>query len=145
MDKIGKIVFVTGPVKSGKSDFAVKYAIENFKEVIFIATAKPIDDEMRKRIEEHKKNRPKDWLTVEEGIDVEKVVEKLYGKFLIIDCITFWISNLIYENFDERKIIEKVEKLIKNIKKMIYQLLLFQMKWDGGLFQKIKWRGFLGI
>jgi len=117
MDKIGKIVFVTGPVKSGKSDFAVKYAIENFKEVIFIATAKPIDDEMRKRIEEHKKNRPKDWLTVEEGIDVEKVVEKLYGKFLIIDCITFWISNLIYENFDERKIIEKVEKLIKNIKK----------------------------
>jgi len=114
---MGKIIFITGPVKSGKSDFAVKYAIENFKDVIFIATAKPIDDEMRKRVEKHKKNRPKEWLTIEEDINIDKVVEKYKKKNLIVDCITIWVSNMLINNFSEEEIIKKVENLMKNIKK----------------------------
>jgi len=114
---MGRIIFITGPVRSGKSNFAIEYAIENFKDVIFIASAKPIDDEMKKRIEEHKKNRPKEWLTIEEDINIDKVVEKYKGKALIIDCITIWVSNLLYNKFNEQEIIKKVENLMKNIKK----------------------------
>ena len=114
---MGKIIFVTGPVRSGKSNFAIEYAIKNFKDVIFIASAKPIDNEMKERIEEHKKNRPKKWLTIEEDINIDKVVEKCNGEALIIDCITIWVSNLLHNNFNKQEIIKKVENLIKNIKK----------------------------
>lgn len=114
--KMGKIIFVTGPVRSGKSDFAVKYAIENFKDGIFIASAKPIDDEMKKRIEKHKKNRPKKWLTIEEDINIDEVVKDLKEKELIIDCITIWVSNMLFNNFTEEKIIKKVKNLIGNIR-----------------------------
>jgi len=115
--KMGKIIFVTGPVRSGKSNFAVKYAIENFKDVIFIATAKPVDNEMKIRIEKHKKNRPSDWLTIEEDINIDEVVKDLKERDLVIDCITIWVSNMLLNNFSEEKIIKKVNKLIKSIRK----------------------------
>ncbi len=109
------IIFITGPCRSGKSKFAVKIAKENFKNVVFIATGKEIDDEMKERIEKHKKTRPKEWKTVEEDIDIENFIES--GNDYIIDCITTWITNLMLKNYGEKEIINKVKNLIIKIRK----------------------------
>ena len=55
---------IIGGARSGKSRFAEKLA-EQYDRVIFVATAEALDDEMRQRIENHKRNRPAHWHTLE--------------------------------------------------------------------------------
>lgn len=91
-----KIIFITGAVRSGKSRFAVKLAKKSGQRVVFIATCRPGNEEMDKRISRHRKERPLDWETVEEHIDLASVIKKFRkNQLVIIDCITLWISNLL--------------------------------------------------
>lgn len=111
---MGKIIFISGHVRSGKSKFATKIAKECFNNIVFIATGKMIDKEMEERIKKHRDTRPKEWKTVEEEINIEDFIEK--GNDYIIDCITTWITNLILNGYKEEEIIKKVERLIEKIK-----------------------------
>lgn len=112
---MGRIIFISGHVKSGKSRFAVEFAMKNFKNVVFIATGRPVDDEMKERIKKHKESRPKKWKTIEEEINIEDYIEK--GNDYILDCLTTWITNLLVNGYKEEDIIEKVKSLIEKIKK----------------------------
>ena len=55
---MGKITFILGGARSGKSRFATKLAKEKAEKVAFIATCQPKDLEMKRRIALHKKARP---------------------------------------------------------------------------------------
>jgi cobalamin synthase len=57
---------ILGDVRSGKSRLAEQRAHESGFTVVYVAAATPGDDEMRNRIEEHRKRRPAGWLTIEE-------------------------------------------------------------------------------
>ncbi|MCD0159229.1 bifunctional adenosylcobinamide kinase/adenosylcobinamide-phosphate guanylyltransferase, partial [Deinococcus sp. 6GRE01] len=46
----GRIVFVTGGARSGKSTFAERRAAQNGPGVTYLATAQAFDDEMNDRI-----------------------------------------------------------------------------------------------
>ncbi|EFG90096.1 adenosylcobinamide kinase/adenosylcobinamide-phosphate guanylyltransferase domain protein [Clostridium carboxidivorans P7] len=72
---MGKIVLVTGGSRSGKSTFAEKI-LEGKDNVLYIATAKVTDEEMKKRIEIHKKSRNQKWSTYEGFKDLDKILEK---------------------------------------------------------------------
>ena len=52
---MGKIIYITGGARSGKSSFAEKLIKERYNSKIYLATAIPFDDEMKDRIEKHKK------------------------------------------------------------------------------------------
>ncbi|MBU1852991.1 MAG: bifunctional adenosylcobinamide kinase/adenosylcobinamide-phosphate guanylyltransferase, partial [Candidatus Omnitrophica bacterium] len=52
---MGKIVFITGGARSGKSSFAMQIAKGKKGKVAFIATCLPLDKEMDERIKLHKK------------------------------------------------------------------------------------------
>jgi len=102
---LGKLVFITGGARSGKSTFAEKIAAERLvadgqqKNVLYIATAVPFDDEMKLRIQKHKERRPAKWQTVEAYRDLDKVIEmNIEGKSaVLLDCITVMITNLMVE------------------------------------------------
>ncbi len=106
--------FVTGGASSGKTKFALSLLKES-QDVTYIATGLPIDEEMRNRIEKHKSERPPAWETVEEPVDIKKVLTDMEkskkNRDVIIDCLTFWVSNLIYmkEYSDETIMIEAKE------------------------------------
>ena len=113
-----KIVFITGPVRSGKSNFAVKLAKKWGKKVIFLATCRPADNEMRKRIKKHKKSRPGEWKVIEENIDISPVIKNTgKDKLVIIDCITLWLSNLLLSGLKEKKITKKINEFLLMLKK----------------------------
>ena len=61
------VVFITGPVRSGKSAFGVRLARESGRDVTYIATAAgaPEDVEWRARLVRHVRDRPSAWQTVE--------------------------------------------------------------------------------
>jgi adenosylcobinamide kinase/adenosylcobinamide-phosphate guanylyltransferase len=94
------MILVTGGERSGKSDFAVKMAIKKSTRA-FIATAEPFDDEMRSRIEKHRKDRKDLFDTFEEPLYLSETLKmtKNYD-VCVIDCMTTWVGNLMYHGAD---------------------------------------------
>ncbi len=128
MKKLSQSFLILGGARSGKSSFAEKIA-ENLgkKVVVYLATAQALDQEMEERIKHHQNQRPKDWKTVEEPIEVNKVLESIEkGKTVLMDCLTLYISNMILKkeelNDDENNLQQKVDiekEIIEEIKKII--------------------------
>src|SRR5262249_29888735 len=92
---------VLGGARSGKSRYAQSLC-KSSTHVIYIATAHSgagtDDHEMRERIARHRADRPTEWQTVEEPLDLSRAVrEAPVEAILLIDCITLWISNLMWE------------------------------------------------
>jgi adenosylcobinamide kinase/adenosylcobinamide-phosphate guanylyltransferase len=104
--------FITGGASSGKSDFALGL-LKDRSDVTFIATGVASDPEMAKKILSHKMQRPSCWDTIEEPLDLIgafRRVKKEHGA-VILDCLTFWVSNLIYrKNLDSEQIFELAEE-----------------------------------
>lgn len=91
-----KILVVTGGCKSGKSVFSQRVAESVGERRLFLATAEALDGEMKQRIEEHKRKR-KDWDTVEEPLEIARVISEEGHKYdvVLVDCLTLWLSNLL--------------------------------------------------
>jgi adenosylcobinamide kinase / adenosylcobinamide-phosphate guanylyltransferase len=99
-----KIVLVLGGVRSGKSRFGQDLAWELAgDDVLFVATAESRDDEMARRIEKHRQDRPAGWLTLEQPLGVgEAIASKLPCRSLILlDCLTLLVSNVLLQHYDD--------------------------------------------
>jgi len=104
------LIFILGGARSGKSSFALSLAGDRDK-VTFVATALPLDEEMRLRIENHKKERPSHWKTIEEPIDLLSVIKRFTDTgVIILDCLTIWVSNLL-ERYKDEEILEMAEDI----------------------------------
>jgi len=112
---MGKIIFVLGGARSGKSAFALEMAKNSGTRVAFIATGEPRDEEMRKRIEMHRKSRPAAWKTFEVAREVSPVLNKIKRRFgvIIVDCATLLVSNLLLNGFSETRICGEFKKISK--------------------------------
>jgi adenosylcobinamide kinase/adenosylcobinamide-phosphate guanylyltransferase len=96
-DILGKtITLVLGGVRSGKSRFAQTLAARS-SSVAFIATAQPLDEEMRLKIDRHQLERPKEWRTIEEPLELDRVLtdEAPEHLTLVVDCLTLYAANLL--------------------------------------------------
>ena len=121
-----KNILLTGGARSGKSKLAQELAAKAGGLVLFVATATAGDDDMRIRIENHRKVRPKDWKTLEVtsnlGIEIAKNDDGI--KTVIVDCITM-LTNNIFEQFGatpnpvavEKAVTAELDELIKCMKK----------------------------
>ena len=100
--QIIKSTFVLGGARSGKSLFAETLLEKWTEKCIYIATAEPKDKEMSLRIKEHQKRRPSSWSTIEAPLELVSVINKEANNktAIIVDCLTIWLSNLIYMERD---------------------------------------------
>lgn len=91
---------ILGGARSGKSRFAEHRAREHDGQVIYVATAAAGDDEMRARIEEHRRRRPAEWRTVEAPHALADTLraEAAAGMLVLVDCLTLWLGNLIEDD-----------------------------------------------
>ena len=89
-------VFVTGGARSGKSELAARLGRESGNAVTFIATATAGDAEMEERIRGHRSSRPEHWSTVDAPLALLPAIAGVStDDFLIVDCLTLWVSNLL--------------------------------------------------
>lgn len=89
------ITLVLGGARSGKSRYAQTLALRR-KKVTYIATARPRDPEMRRKIARHRRQRPAHWKTAEASKNLAEVIQR-EGKMadvLIIDCLTTFLANV---------------------------------------------------
>ncbi len=107
----GKLILILGGARSGKSAFAQKLAQSQELPVAYVASALPLDEEMIRRIEKHKSLRPHDWLTVEApySADTEVVALCREKKFVIWDCVTVFLTNLLLEQEEKGHPAERIE------------------------------------
>ena len=95
---------ITGGARSGKSTLAVNIGRSHLGKVVFIATAPNLDDDMSDRIKRHQLERP-DWETIEEECEILFHLKRgNSGDLLIVDCITLWVSNLLFHGKTEKEI-----------------------------------------
>lgn len=93
-----ELIFILGGARSGKSSHAQKLARERGgASVLFVATAEPMDDEMRQRIALHRAERPIEWRTLEAPRDVGAQIRTAAGdiKVVLLDCLTLLVSNVL--------------------------------------------------
>ena len=92
----GSVTLVLGGVRSGKSRYAQQLA-EQSRPVVFVATARITDDEMRAKIARHREDRPKEWVTVEEPLELSKALaeHELESEVIVVDCLTIFAANLL--------------------------------------------------
>jgi adenosylcobinamide kinase / adenosylcobinamide-phosphate guanylyltransferase len=90
------ITLVLGGARSGKSRY-VQTLAAGISPVAFVATARSSDDEMRKKIERHRAERPQEWRTIEEPLELDRVLaeESANGEIVVIDCLTLYAANLL--------------------------------------------------
>lgn len=103
----GKLTFISGGVRSGKSAFAERLLVEGAAAVqvrlVYIASGRAVDEEMKQRIEKHKLDRAKeDWLTIEQSVNLEEVLPFIQpNDFVLWDCLTTWLANELYTEHDD--------------------------------------------
>ncbi len=93
------LIYISGGCRSGKSSYAQKLAESHSGKRAYLATCPPIDREMEQRISLHQQQRTdREWVTIEAPLDLADAVEQAsHCDILLIDCLTLWINNLIYE------------------------------------------------
>lgn len=112
MELNSKLIFITGGARSGKSRHALTLGT-GYRRKAYLATGLATDDEMRERIARHKRERGPEWQTLEEPLDLGTIIEQAVKDFdlILIDCLTFWISNLLLKEGNERLVAEKIAEL----------------------------------
>ena len=96
---------LVGGARSGKSRIAERLATESRLPVLYVATGTAGDDEMASRIARHRRERPTAWTTVEETTNIESVVATADGSYVIIDCLTLWLSNMFETGVSDDRIV----------------------------------------
>lgn len=94
------ITFLVGGARSGKSTLAVELGLRHDGPVVFVATAEPFDDDLRARVDAHRRERP-DWPTLEAPVALADALDAVPSDALaIVDCLTVWVGNLFHHRPD---------------------------------------------
>lgn len=113
----------------------VSPSIEHNNEIVKQDNVNVKDEEMRQRIEEHRKNRPQEWLTVEEGKNIETVISNLKGlsNIVIIDCLTLLVSNLILTETPAEMLKHKIKDIIRAVVEVDVTAIIVSNEVGGGV------------
>ena len=104
---MSKVIMVTGGSRSGKSVIAEQKAKEYGKRsVLYLATAIPIDDDMKERIRMHQERRDPEWGTYEGYRDLGEIVKNTEKNTILLDCVTVMITNILFE--EEERDFDKI-------------------------------------
>lgn len=108
---MARLIFIGGGARSGKSAAAVQRAKQLPEPRLFLATAAPSDDEMRARIAMHQAERGLDFDTVAVPLELAAALnENPQASVVLIDCLTLWLSNLLFDERTDDEIRQATEK-----------------------------------
>ena len=112
-----KLILVLGGAASGKSQVALDLACQAGQRA-FVATGEALDREMKIRIERHRATRSSDWETAEVPVDLDMWLNKHNDKYkyVVIDCLTLWLSNMRGRHLRDLAIFEATRDLLRAIR-----------------------------
>lgn len=113
-DKADLILYLGG-TRSGKSQKAFERARAKRGGVTFLATARPCDPEMERRIEQHQSERPEHWRTIEPDYDFLEVSRGLAREegVVLFDEVSLLVASWLEDNLGKDEIVERVEQFVR--------------------------------
>lgn len=126
-----QLTLILGGARGGKSTHALNLAFQNDGAALFVATAEARDDDMAARINAHKLERPNSWYTLEEPVDLAGGIRAFLNdavslnsptlpvKTIIIDCLTLWVSNILFLDEDRARAGVEMPRRIKELLDLI--------------------------
>ena len=92
------VILIGGGARSGKSRYALEKARAIPGSRAFVATAEPSDEEMTARIQHHREERGEEFRTIEEPVELARIIAEAKFDVIVIDCLTLWLSNIMFSN-----------------------------------------------
>ena len=91
------LTLILGGARSGKSSYAQRLAQERGgDDVLFVATAQALDEEMQSRIQAHRRDRPAAWRTLEAPRHTGEAIARAGASAIVlVDCLTLLVSNVV--------------------------------------------------
>ncbi|MCR8847256.1 bifunctional adenosylcobinamide kinase/adenosylcobinamide-phosphate guanylyltransferase [Rossellomorea sp. SC111] len=97
---MGKLFFITGGVRCGKSSYAESLASElrtSNEVLIYLACGVNTDSEMEKRILKHRLDRQhstENWTTIERPLAIQGIIDTIPSNAIVVlDCLTTLLTN----------------------------------------------------
>lgn len=120
------LIFISGGVRSGKSSFAEKLAVEIALEkggqLNYLATGVASDPEMKERIVKHQRDRETGnylWRTVEQSHTIGEIASVFNDEdIILLDCVTTLLNNELFstnQSWDEHFLEQTVEGIMSGI------------------------------
>ncbi|MDJ0553320.1 MAG: bifunctional adenosylcobinamide kinase/adenosylcobinamide-phosphate guanylyltransferase [Microcoleaceae cyanobacterium MO_207.B10] len=123
---LDQLILVTGPARSGKSEWAEHLAICSTKQVIYIATSQvnPNDIEWQTRILQHQHRRPSEWITLEIPVKLPETLDAYANQesCILVDSLGTWLANILEQ--DEQTWNETLERIINSLLKASGDVIL---------------------
>lgn len=130
----GKLIFVTGGVRSGKSSFAEETAgalsEQTGLNLHYVACGIPSDGEMRERISHHQDDRlaaSVHWQTWECPYQLQRISSHLSKKdIIVLDCVTTLLNNYLFDRnrHQTNKVIDHILTDIFSLQKVCAHLIV---------------------
>jgi adenosylcobinamide kinase/adenosylcobinamide-phosphate guanylyltransferase len=76
---------------------------------------------MQSRIDEHKKQRQNNFVTIEEPINMFEVISK-YDHTILVECLSMWINNMLYHKNGFEDMQNELKKIMSLNKSIIFVL-----------------------
>ncbi|MDP6708092.1 MAG: bifunctional adenosylcobinamide kinase/adenosylcobinamide-phosphate guanylyltransferase [Alphaproteobacteria bacterium] len=91
------VTLILGGARSGKSAYGEALVEAQPGDCVYLATGQAGDDEMARRIAQHKARRGERWQTIEAPLALTEALTKAArpGAAVLVDCLTLWLSNLL--------------------------------------------------
>ncbi|MBZ9916759.1 bifunctional adenosylcobinamide kinase/adenosylcobinamide-phosphate guanylyltransferase [Mesorhizobium sp. BR1-1-12] len=109
----GRLTFIIGGARSGKSAHAETLMTALPSPWAYIATAQPYDDEMRQRIALHRSRRGEGWTTIDAPLDLVGALEALpEDQPVLVDCLTLWLTNHMLAEHDVEGVCRRLADML---------------------------------
>lgn len=120
-----QVCLVTGPARSGKSEWAEVLANQSGRAVWYVATAQtdPADAEWQARIAAHRQRRPSTWTTLQVPTDLAATIRRgTVTDCLLIDSLGTWLANQL--DLDEAAWSETTQDLLLSLHQTASQVII---------------------
>jgi len=114
---MGKLILITGGIRSGKSTHALELAMAHDTPVLFIATAHASDEEMVERIAKHRAERPAGWRTAEATDGTLEQYVAGEEEVALLDCLTLYVGRRLTEGIGGEQIALEVSAGIELLRR----------------------------
>lgn len=132
---MANVILILGGARSGKSTFATQIAKKQCKKVAYIATMPVCDDEMKKRVRQHRRSRPGTWPTIEAPYSLLKGLSEVPKKCdgVLIECIGTYVSNLLISKYSDPDILKEIKAVLAKLRKSDKKVFIVSNEVGGGV------------
>lgn len=103
-DPLPRLTLILGGARSGKSAHAEALVRASGLRPVYLATAQALDDEMRARVDHHRRRRRdgEGWTVVEEPLELAATLRTASApdRAVLVDCLTLWLTNVLLADRD---------------------------------------------